>query len=83
MATLVELGGAWYRGNVRRLFPLDSIESEVYNGATFAVIGWLRSFYVGEVPHMAKETVLVVDDQEPAREMLRDFVESELGCVRV
>ena len=28
---------------------------------------------------MAKETVLVVDDQEPAREMLRDFVESELG----
>ena len=30
---------------------------------------------------MAKETVLVVDDQEPAREMLRDFVESELGYV--
>ena len=28
---------------------------------------------------MAKETVLVVEDQEPAREMLREFVESELG----
>ena len=28
---------------------------------------------------MARETVLVVDDQEPAREMLRDFVEGELG----
>ena len=28
---------------------------------------------------MAKETVLVVDDQEPAREMLREFVESGLG----
>jgi DNA-binding NtrC family response regulator len=28
---------------------------------------------------MADEAVLVVEDQEPAREMMRDFVESELG----
>ena len=28
---------------------------------------------------MATEKILVVDDQEPAREMLREFVENELG----